>query len=536
VIVAPTQDSRADAHNTVRQELVIVGCANLKETNFAFDSSVVDPKAQKGFRSLAVLLQKHVGSPMTIFGHADPTGQGDVSTRLHYNHILSERRARAIFAVLVRDTSIWEKLFTNQEGALGDVWGPKSLQLMHEALGDTSPIVNTPAARATLFARYMDFLRGAPSSTPPFPSLTPNDFLGRGKQKATLQGCSSFNPQLLMSKAEQKLFDKDPAQKDARNSANEPNRRVVIYLFAKGTVIDPSRWPCPAIAEREGACTARQWSNGEARRTTLFEQHRRRFGRAVPLPQRTLVPANPTLADEMGVEETTFGCRFYHGVALHSPCERDLKMWAITLLVDAPAPLDPVADPPPLGKQPLANRRFVATIGTSPDAPVVRGRTTAKGLLALPLFDPNVVIKLKLDVFAALTPPPPPPPANSTPPAAPTTDSERDNDEDTFLTITLAAGALKPVRLRDSKSLAFDPDFDDDDAPPLGKPERDLAGLQRLFNLGFGRDDTGGPSFSKWSVDDRQRFIKQFQRTSKLPESGVIDDATANALFTTHGS
>lgn len=560
VIVAGTQDTRAAAHNTIRQELVVVACANLKETNFAFDSSVVDPQARSGFTALSTLLRKHAGSPMTIFGHADPSFKfNDPAAEKRYNHFLSERRARAIFAVLVKDVAIWEALFSNQEGAAGDVWGARALQLMLAALGRdpgstnqfdkatqqairlllnlgaTSPVVNNAATRALVFTRYMDFLRGEPDTQPKFPLLTPNDFLGRGKQKASLQGCSSFNPQLLMSKTQQKEFDTDKDLKDTRDAANEPNRRVVIYLFKKGTVIDPKLWPCPAAAEGEGACVARQWSNGKDRRSTLFVNHRRRFGREVRPDRRLLDPPNQKLADELAAEETTFGCRFYHGIALHSPCERDLKLWGIQLLVDAPPPLDPVADPPPLGKTPVANRRFVAVIGSAADAPTVRGRTSSNGVLALPLFDAKVPILLKLDAFDTLAPPQAPPKDPPDPPTDPTTESDRFDDEDKFLVIELDAGALQPVRNRDKDSLLFDADFDTE-SPPLTNADRELPGLQRLYNLGFGKDDTGGPTFANWSDTERVDFIKQFQRASTVTETGVIDSATADALFKTHGS
>jgi len=530
VVVAGTQETRAAAHNTIRQELVVVGCANLKETNFAFDSSVVAPRARDGFASLAKLLQRHVDCPMTIFGHSDPKGG------FRYNHFLSERRARAIFAVLVRDVTIWEKLFSDREEAIGDVWGPKALQLMLTALGSSAPVMNTLAARTVLFAAYMEFLRGEPGANPTFPGLTPNDFLGRGDQRATLQGCSKFNPQLLFSKTEQTDFDKKKELEESRNAANEPNRRVVIYLFKKGTVIDRALWPCPKATEGEARCIARQWSNGEDRRSRLFEDHRRRFGREVRPDRRTLVPPNPKVAGEIGLEETTFGCRFYHGIALHSPCERDLKLWGVQLFVDAPTALTPGGNTKSADKVELKDRRFVAIVGESPDAPSIRGRTNDKGIVALPLFDPLVTIRLKIDAFDALVPPQPPP---ATPPAPgntpPTADSDAFADEDQFVELRLAAGTLKPIRRRDEDSPQFDPDFDEEIPAPTAD-ERELAAMQRLYNLGFGSDDTGGERFGNWTVDLRRQFLLQFQRDNALTQSGVVDPETADALFAAHGS
>ena len=244
---------------------------------------------------------------------------------------------------------------------------------------------------------------------------------------------------------------------------------------------------------------------------------------------RQLDPANPTLADKLAKEETTFGCRFYHGVALHSPCERDLKMWAIRIQIDAPTPAQRTGTKVSNDKVPLANRRFVAQIGTAQDTPTVRGRTTAKGIIGLPFFDPNVLITLKIDAFDALVPPKPKDPNQ------PTSDSDRFDDEDQFLELRLDGSKLKAIRVRDANSLLFDPDFDANPTP-LTDADRRLGALQRLYNLGYGKDDTGGDTFGNWSNDERRAFLTQFQRDEKIPESGSLDPATTDALIKAHGS
>src|SRR5690606_26471025 len=130
------------------------------------------------FGKLAGVIARHPGSPMSVFGHADPTGDPS------YNKILSERRARSVFAVMTKNTDIWEDLFRNQQGASGDDWGTRSLQMMLDALGHQpgnmdgkmdertreairellglppgTPVNSTTAIRKEIFARYMDFLR-----------------------------------------------------------------------------------------------------------------------------------------------------------------------------------------------------------------------------------------------------------------------------------------------------------------------------------------------------------------------------------------
>ncbi len=279
VLVAPTTSDRAAAHNLIRQELVIVACANLKEYNFQFDSSVVLAKARNGFSSLGKLIAKHQGAPLSIFGHTDPEGP------IPYNQSLSERRAKAIFAVLVRDALIWDTLFTKTEGAAGDDWAKHgAIEEMVTALGETpgptkpgldpatqdairrlltlppKAPVNNAGVRKQLFERYMDFLRDGADGKDKFPVLGVDDFLGKGKQRGTLQGCSKFNPQLLLKKDDQDRFDQDQSKetKDERDTKNENNRRVVIYFFAKGSVIDPNLWPCPTAAMGPGNCEARQ--------------------------------------------------------------------------------------------------------------------------------------------------------------------------------------------------------------------------------------------------------------------------------------
>jgi hypothetical protein len=550
VLVAPNASDRAAAHNLIRRELVVVACANLKEYNFQFDSSVVLAKARDGFRSLGKLIQQHQGASLSIFGHTDPVGG------IGYNQSLSERRAKAIFAVMVRDPSIWEALFKNQEGAPGDDWAKHgAIEEMVTALGQTpgppkpgldsqtqdairqllnlppKAPVNTSAVRLALFERYMDFLRDGADGKEKFPTLTPNDFLGRGKQRGTLQGCSKFNPQLLLKKDDQDRFDQDQSKeaKEERDQKNENNRRVVIYFFAKGSVIDPDLWPCPTAAMGPGNCEARQWSDAGDRRKKLFVLHPRRFGREVRPEARELAPRNLKLEEKLGKEETTFGCRFYHGIAAHSPCERDLKLWAIRLQIDAVTPIPPGGTNKSNRKVPLADRRFVAIIGSSSDAPTVRGRTTASGVLGLPFFDPNVPITLKIDAFTALVPPKP------ADPNAPKSDSDRFDDEDQFLVLRLDGSKLRAIRVRDQNSLGFDPDFDADPAP-VSDDDRRIGALQRLYNLGYGSDDTGGDNFGNWTNDERREFLKQFQRDQDLDPSGVLDDKTTDALIKAHGS
>jgi len=101
---------------------------------------------------------------------------------------------------------------------------------------------------------------------------------------------------LIFSKAEEKEFQK-PAKQKARNEANAPNRRVVVFLFRPNSVVSPDKWPCPRASEPQDGCIARFWSDGDQRRAAT-DQHR-----------------------EYPLTHDTFACRFYDRIAFKSPCE-----------------------------------------------------------------------------------------------------------------------------------------------------------------------------------------------------------------------
>ena len=125
--------------------------------------------------------------------------------------------------------------------------------------------------------------------------LKKTDFLGRGAAggKADYQGCSDFNPLLLLSKDENKSLSKTKWR-----LLNQPNRRVVLFLFSATRKIDPSQWPCPLATEGTAGCRKRFFSDAEKRRAPGGE--RREFGKT----------------------QDTYACRFYQFFAESSPCER----------------------------------------------------------------------------------------------------------------------------------------------------------------------------------------------------------------------
>lgn len=124
----PVAPATGKERNTFRVELVPVACWRLDDVRFDFDSSFVVPAAKPEFAELAALHKSHADSPYSLFGHADPVGDDN------YNKILSGRRVRAIYGVLVRDTAIWEKLYSDTNGT-NDQWGLRQTQQMLDAVG-----------------------------------------------------------------------------------------------------------------------------------------------------------------------------------------------------------------------------------------------------------------------------------------------------------------------------------------------------------------------------------------------------------------
>jgi hypothetical protein len=327
LLVAPAIAGKGK--NTIRMELIPVACWKLNDVRFAFGSSFVLPETREEFLELLQLRKTHPGAPLSVFGHADPVSDDA------FNKRLSGHRAESIYAVLIRDTARWEKLYS--AGGQSEGWGTASVQQMLTALGfDPGPATGSmnpqtkkaveqfqgksnltvdgspgPQTRAKLFAAYMDFL--CPEK------FEKTEFLAKGADaqgKGDLQGCGEFNPVMVFSEAELKEFSK-PENKPTRDAENVVNRRVMVLLFRPGTSVPPDKWPCPRTGEGVEGCRKRFWSDGEQRRT----------------PQ--------AVRREFKQTQDTFACRFYHRMVIESPCEgvRPVQTVRIRLFDRAARPL-----------------------------------------------------------------------------------------------------------------------------------------------------------------------------------------------------
>ena len=82
VLVAPVPESKkAENYNTIRSQLVAIGCMQLPGAGFEFDSSFISPQSANRFTKFARLMQSLKAQdpagrfpPCSVFGHADPTG------------------------------------------------------------------------------------------------------------------------------------------------------------------------------------------------------------------------------------------------------------------------------------------------------------------------------------------------------------------------------------------------------------------------------------------------------------------------------
>jgi hypothetical protein len=519
--VAPVPGDRVGTEfNTLRPELVAIACMRLNERpGFEFDSSFLGAGAAPRFTKFAELMKKLKERdpqnkdrfpPLSVFGHADPTGA------VAYNKKLSGRRARSVYAVLVRNVAIWDELYRMPHG--GDRWTYKAIQSMlsvslkkdeppfytgeidgaktkatqdqtRDALKhyqDARGLPHTGFAndgtRAKLFAEYMAFLCHDAEGNA-FELDPVEHFIARNKDKKGLkgdvEGCAEFNLIFLPTKEDQDRFDKAETddEKVERNAAFAETRRVVVYVFRHDTEIDPKKWPCPVAETGEADCVKRFWSDAD-QRIARKEGEERRFTET----------------------RDTMQCRFYHAFAAPSPCEAGIRRWLVRFRI---ATMNAVPVP-------IKNRRFVATAGSAVFAPVLRGRTDDNGEVAIPALDDHTTVVVKLDawdvLFASRPKPQPEPPEAQ----GKGSDSDAFPDEDKFMTFTLDAGALRLV-----------------DA------DKDTAAKQRLYNLGFGKNLP-----ADWKDDEFKEAVRNYRETRDgkrgVSKGEGLDDPTLQSLRTEH--
>ncbi len=216
------------------------GCCKIKGITFDFDSSFIRPSVVGDLAAVELEMQKHPDAKILIYGHTDKVGSEQ------YNKLLSERRAKSVYAFITNQPDIWEDLY-NQEGwrikcvqeilkDMGDPYdpgpvdgidGPQTKRAVREFQDDNGLTVDGiagPNTRAELFSTYMSGKHDIEIDDSKF--MNPKHI-----------GCGEFNP-----------------IKDTEEP-HEPNRRVTFYFFNENRL--------PVIPCRHGVLTPckRQISN-----------------------------------------------------------------------------------------------------------------------------------------------------------------------------------------------------------------------------------------------------------------------------------
>src|SRR5688500_16939843 len=124
-LLLPVGAATGNEFNRVRLRLIPKACFRVEDNHFEFDSSFILPFGLTfNVDPLKKLLERHPGSKLSVFGHADPVGRDD------YNKTLSGRRAQALYALLVRDVRLWEDLYYDHDTNGKDEWGVRAVQIM----------------------------------------------------------------------------------------------------------------------------------------------------------------------------------------------------------------------------------------------------------------------------------------------------------------------------------------------------------------------------------------------------------------------
>jgi len=486
----PVGPATASEFNTVRLRLLPVACFRIDDVRFKLDSSFPLPGIKEEMDCFSRLRKENpklIGAPISVFGHADPTFQGNFELGTptaqsgdEYNKTLSGRRAIAIYALLVRDPSFWETLYTNHLG--GDVWGEDSIRTM---LNFTDGKASTAGSSSQTPADSIQILSPPPSgSASPSPAGSPDsrseriaassgerqqlflkymnvlcgdlkldksaDFLAKGagpNLKGDVQGCSRFNPLVLFSQEKEDRYKRASQSKDRptlaqRDAANSSNRRVMILIFRRGSQVLPAKWPCPSYKDGPAGCKKRFFSDGDTRRSTHAPGADSRFNETYD----------------------TFACRFYQRISQGGPCNDVVQFWNVRLLAEGTGRLSE--------RKPLANEPFVLSGGGS-SLPELRGVTDASGILRVLVTTPVCTMMLRI----------------------------------AGVSVTLSGGML--VSLQDGEEGA----------------------ASRLYSLGYGT-----PDIENWSDDVYAANLTQFQKDQGLQQTGTLDDQTATQLRELYGS
>ncbi len=210
----------------------VADCVCVPGVNFEFDKSFILPTVVDKLQELDAKLTQFPDAKIIIFGHTDRVGNDQ------YNKDLSDRRAKSTFGFITNNAGVWEELYNDPNerwgtrevqiilkdqghdpGPIDGIMGDQTRAAMRSFLGlpAGAPVQNDAAFRQRLFTAYMSGKHDV--------LVTEAQFVG-----PRFMGCGEFNP--LVTPNANELANRSPG--------NEPNRRVVFYLFKR----PPGSVPC----------------------------------------------------------------------------------------------------------------------------------------------------------------------------------------------------------------------------------------------------------------------------------------------------
>lgn len=236
---------------------------------FALESAFPTPGIAAMLRHTADLVAEHRrrrgSGPLRLglFGHCDPSGDED------YNKGLSDRRAQAVYALMVSDVGLFEKV------AKDDEWGIDAYQAMLRSLGNNPGAIDgeigelTRAAIAGFREEYnLGLHHHHTSRKRAWPDLPEGDALDDDTKRAIrdayhAQQCIDIDPVHFYGPRTSgcsELNVIDP-------SRPERNRRVTLAVYGEGAP-QPGEFPC-----REGDVGACRKDDRGAFRCRFYREH-----------------------------------------------------------------------------------------------------------------------------------------------------------------------------------------------------------------------------------------------------------------------
>lgn len=254
-----SEPAKVQAGQTTRVKITLRAGAIIAKAfiiHFRFDRAFVEPCMREVLERVNKFAEANPDDKIVVVGHTDLTGTDD------YNQMLSERRARAVFALLtfgtpaLRNAAIedWDQLRRGPRTSLNDLWGTREYQYMLQDLEFYSGNIDEEHGPTTDAAvRAFQTVNGLPATG------VVNDATWRALVKAYLEaGSLAISENRLLPNANKDkgcdggflkwlgCGEKDPVKNT--QEAFRPNRRVEI-LFVKAEKL-PCDVPKPVTFDK----------------------------------------------------------------------------------------------------------------------------------------------------------------------------------------------------------------------------------------------------------------------------------------------